>query len=38
MPLRLVLSGLLLLAALGLGLVGYQITRPPTTVAVYVLP
>jgi pilus assembly protein CpaB len=34
MPLRLVLAGLLLLTALGLGLVGYQVTRPPKTVAV----
>ena len=33
MPLRIVLSGLFLLAALGLGLVGYQVTRPPKTVA-----
>jgi pilus assembly protein CpaB len=29
MPLRLFLIGLLLLAAVGLGLVGYQVTRPP---------
>ena len=34
MPLRLILSGLLLLTALGLGLVGYQVTRPPKTVTV----
>ncbi len=34
MPLRIVLAGLLLLTALGLGLVGYQITRPPATVTV----
>jgi pilus assembly protein CpaB len=34
MPLRIVLSGLFLLAALGLGLVGYQVTRPPKTVSV----
>jgi pilus assembly protein CpaB len=34
MALRLVLSGLLLLTALGLGLVGYQVTRPPKTVTV----
>ena len=34
MPLRIVLSGLLLLTALGLGLVGYQVTRPPKTVTV----
>jgi pilus assembly protein CpaB len=34
MPLRLILSGLLLLTALGLGLVGYQATRPPKTVTI----
>jgi pilus assembly protein CpaB len=34
MPLRLILAGLLLLTALGLGLVGYQATRPPVTVRV----
>src|SRR6478672_9049081 len=34
MPLRLILSCLLLLTALGLGLVGYQVTRPPKTVTV----
>jgi pilus assembly protein CpaB len=34
MPLRIVLSGLLLLTALGLGLVGYSVTRPPKTVTV----
>src|ERR1700686_255185 len=34
MPLRLILSGLLLLTALGLGLVGYQVTRPPKTVTI----
>ena len=34
MPLRIFLVGLLLLAALGLGLVGYQATRPPKTVTV----
>jgi len=34
MPLRIVLSGLFLFAALGLGLVGYQVTRPPKTVTV----
>ena len=28
MPLRIFLSGLLLLTALGLGLIGYQVTRP----------
>src|ERR1700760_3712903 len=34
MPLRIVLAGLLLLTALGLGLVGYQATRPPKTVTI----
>jgi pilus assembly protein CpaB len=34
MPLRLVLAGLLMLTALGLGLVGYQATRPPKTVTI----
>ena len=34
MPLRIFLSGLLLLTALGLGLIGYQVTRPPKTVMV----
>jgi pilus assembly protein CpaB len=34
MPLRLILSGLLLLTALGLGLVGYQVTRPPKIVTI----
>jgi pilus assembly protein CpaB len=38
MPLRLILSGLLLLTALGLGLVGYQVTRPPKTVTVAAVP
>ena len=38
MPLRIVLSGLFLLAALGLGLVGYQVTRPPKTVSVATVP
>ena len=38
MPLRIVLSGLFLFAALGLGLVGYQVTRPPKTVTVAVVP
>ena len=38
MPLRIVLSGLFLLAALGLGLVGYQVTRPPKTEAVATVP
>ena len=32
------LSGLLLLTALGLGLVGYQVTRPPKTVTVAAVP
>jgi pilus assembly protein CpaB len=34
MPLRLILSGLLMLTALGLGLVGYQVTRPSETVTI----
>src|SRR5690348_18512780 len=34
MSLRLALGSLLLLAALGLGLVGYQLTRPPKTMTV----
>lgn len=34
MPLRLMLAGLLLLTALGLGLIGYQMTRPPTIIRV----
>ncbi len=34
MSLRLALGSLLLLAAVGLGLVGYQLTRPPKTVTV----
>jgi pilus assembly protein CpaB len=34
MPLRFLLVGLLLLAALGLGLVGYQATRPATVVTI----
>jgi pilus assembly protein CpaB len=38
MPLRIVLSGLFMLAALGLGLVGYQVTRPPKTVSVATVP
>jgi pilus assembly protein CpaB len=38
MPLRLILSGLLLLTALGLGLVGYQVTRPPKTLTITVVP
>src|SRR3954469_18432058 len=38
MPLRILLSGLLLFSALGLGLVGYSVTRPPKTVTVTVAP
>ncbi len=38
MPLRIFLSGLLLLTALGLGLIGYQVTRPPATVTVASVP
>jgi pilus assembly protein CpaB len=38
MPLRLVLSGLLLLTALALGLVAYQVTRPPKTATVAAIP
>jgi pilus assembly protein CpaB len=34
MPIRLALVGILLLTALGLGLVGYHATRPPTTITV----
>lgn len=34
MPLRIFLVGLLLLSAAGLGLVGYQVTRPPKTITV----
>jgi pilus assembly protein CpaB len=34
MPLRLILSGLLMLTVLGLGLIGYQVTRPPKTVTI----
>jgi pilus assembly protein CpaB len=34
MPIRLILSGLLLLTALGLGLVGYQMTKPSETVTI----
>jgi pilus assembly protein CpaB len=34
MPLRIFLSGLLLLTAMGLGLIGYQVTRPPKTVTI----
>jgi pilus assembly protein CpaB len=37
-PLRLFLVGLLLLTALGLGLVGYQAVKPPRTVTVAVVP
>lgn len=36
MSIRLVLGGLLLLTALGLGLVGYQVAQPPKTVTVTV--
>jgi pilus assembly protein CpaB len=38
MPLRFFLSGLLLLTALGLGLVGYQAVKPPRTVTVAAVP
>jgi pilus assembly protein CpaB len=38
MPLRLFLAGLLLLTALGLGLVGYQAAKPPRTVTVTAVP
>jgi pilus assembly protein CpaB len=38
MPLRLFLAGLLLLTALGLGLVGYQAVKPPKTVIVTAEP
>jgi pilus assembly protein CpaB len=38
MPLRIFLSGLLLLTALGLGLIGYEVTRPPTKVMVSSAP
>ena len=38
MPLRLFLVGLLLLTALGLGLVGYQVTRPPRIVTIAAVP
>jgi pilus assembly protein CpaB len=34
MPIRLLLAGLLLLTALGLGLVGYEATRPPAPIAI----
>jgi pilus assembly protein CpaB len=34
MPLRTVLAGLLMLTALGLGLVGYQATRPPQSATI----
>ena len=38
MPLRLFLVGILLLTALGLGLVGYHATRPPTTITITAMP
>src|SRR5579864_5071059 len=38
MPLRLTLVGILLLTALGLGLVGYHATRPPTTITLTAAP
>ena len=38
MPLRIFLSGLLLLTAMGLGLIGYQVTRPPKTVTIAAVP
>jgi pilus assembly protein CpaB len=38
MPLRLFLVGILLLTALGLGLVGYHATRPPGTITITALP
>src|SRR5205807_1246359 len=38
MPVRIFLAGLLLLTALGLGLVGYQVTRPPEKVMVATTP
>jgi pilus assembly protein CpaB len=38
MPLRLFLSGLLVLTALGLGLVGYQAAKPPRTVTITAVP
>jgi pilus assembly protein CpaB len=38
MPLRLFLVGILLLTALGLGLVGYHATRPPTTITITAAP
>jgi pilus assembly protein CpaB len=38
MPLRLFLVGILLLTALGLGLVGYHATRPPTTITIAAMP
>jgi pilus assembly protein CpaB len=38
MPLRLFLVSLLLLTGLGLGLVGYQATRPPVTVRIATVP
>jgi pilus assembly protein CpaB len=38
MPLRLFLVGLLLLSALGLGLVGYDVTRPPANATIAAVP
>jgi len=38
MPLRLFLVGILLLTALGLGLVGYHATRPPATITITAMP
>jgi pilus assembly protein CpaB len=38
MPLRLFLVGLLLLSALGLGLVGYEVTRPPPNPMIAAVP
>lgn len=38
MPLRIFLAGLLMLTAMGLGLVGYQATRPPKTMAITAAP
>jgi pilus assembly protein CpaB len=38
MPLRLFLIGILLFSALGLGFIGYQVTRPPKAVTVAAIP
>lgn len=38
MPFRLLLSGILLLSALGLGIVGYQMTRPQKMVTIAAVP